>query len=139
MYWRSLLSVFHSPWLYCCKLDRYNEVCLWRSKCPSLALNYRLVLLYTITLLFLHSVGKHFLYSVHIHMNISSLWFVCCNGWRTTCMYCIYVLLLSQCLLLFDTAEKALGSEIYVSDDESGFMTPSLSKSKQQNTDSKME
>lgn len=54
-------------------------------------------------------------------------------------MYSYYVLLLSQCLLLFDTAEKALGSEIYVSDDESGFMTPSLSKSKQQNADSKME
>lgn len=41
--------------------------------------------------------------------------------------------------LLAGVAEKALGSEIYVSDDESGFMTPSLSKSKQQNADSKMD
>lgn len=37
------------------------------------------------------------------------------------------------------TAERALGSEIYVSDDDSGFTTPSLSKTKPQNADAKME
>jgi hypothetical protein len=36
-------------------------------------------------------------------------------------------------------AENALGGEVYVSDDELGFMTPSNPKSQTQNTDSKME
>nr|XP_022340474.1 nucleolin-like isoform X1 [Crassostrea virginica] len=41
--------------------------------------------------------------------------------------------------LLAGVAERALGSEIYVSDDESGFTTPSLSKTKPQNADAKMD
>ncbi|XP_056004888.1 uncharacterized protein LOC125657853 isoform X2 [Ostrea edulis] len=41
--------------------------------------------------------------------------------------------------LLAGVAENALGGEVYVSDDELGFMTPSSPKSQTQNTDSKMD